>query len=81
MGMDAIPPPTENTYQRNTNKEFLKRKSKKATIAPAPSKKYNYYVDNFDENKKKEKDDKNIDSSRGGIESKQISSYEVNAPK
>lgn len=40
----------------NGKKEFLRRKSKKPTIQPAPTKKYNYYVDNFDENKKKDRE-------------------------
>ncbi len=58
LGMEAVAPTTFNDDSSiNENKrEFLKRKSKKPTIAPAPHKKYNYYVDNFDENKKKERD-------------------------
>lgn len=46
----------EDGDDRPQKKEFLKRKSQK--IAPVQStqvKKYNYYVDNFDENKKKER--------------------------
>lgn len=54
MGMDAAP---INSYNDNNSsrhnegkKEFLRRKSKKPVIQPPPvTKKYNYYVDNFDE--------------------------------
>jgi hypothetical protein len=35
-------------------REFLKRGSKKHIPTTVPPKKYNYYVDNFDENKKKD---------------------------
>jgi hypothetical protein len=35
-------------------KEFLKRKSQKAPVS-VPTKKYNYYVDNFEETKKKDR--------------------------
>ena len=44
----------EEQYQRNVEKkEFLKRNSKKVVIPPTSNtQKYNYYIDNFDENKK-----------------------------
>jgi hypothetical protein len=57
---DIVVPENTNTFnrgeeeERHQKKEFLKRKSQKATVTAVPSKKYNYYVDNFDENKKKE---------------------------
>ena len=66
MGQDPQTASQNDKYDQNRDegdgddrpqkKEFLKRKSQK--IAPAQNnqaKKYNYYVDNFDENKKKER--------------------------
>lgn len=35
-------------------REFLKRKTQKSSAAGVPSKKYNYYVDNFEDSKKRE---------------------------
>jgi hypothetical protein len=64
MGQDpmaSLPPPTSksNNFRndeeddRPNKKEFLKRKSQKAPVA-VQTKKYNYYVDNFEEGKKRE---------------------------
>jgi hypothetical protein len=61
MGGDAMVPPQPKQEEENDDenderpqkKEFLKRKSQKAPLA-VPTKKYNYYVDNFEETKKKE---------------------------
>lgn len=40
----------ENSFQANKPKQFLKKGSKKTTIGPAKeTKKYNYYVDNFEQ--------------------------------
>jgi hypothetical protein len=64
MGQDpmaSLPPQTSNSNKfrndeeddRPNKKEFLKRKSQKAPVA-VQTKKYNYYVDNFEEGKKRE---------------------------
>jgi len=61
MGQDPNPPQaiTENNFRnyedddKPNKKEFLRRKSQKAPVAVA-TKKYNYYVDNFEESKKRE---------------------------
>ena len=57
MGLDpTLNNDDENEYDRpKPKKEFLKRKSKKPEVtAPVQTKKYNYYVDNFENDKKKE---------------------------
>lgn len=60
MGEDAGSLPNNVVDQRRDEdgaqkKEFLKRKSQKIAAPVTQSKKYNYYVDNFDETKKKER--------------------------
>ena len=45
-------PTDEGLTQRSQKREFLKRKSKKTVPTSAGLKKYNYYADNFEENKK-----------------------------
>lgn len=59
LGMEGNEEDNEGEYMQNTNrhqkKEFLKRKSKKTSVSAMPAKKYNYYVDNFEEAKEKEK--------------------------
>ena len=42
----------ENNQKRNEKKQFLKKKSKKIDVPAKPSKKYNYYIENFEEVKK-----------------------------
>ena len=37
---------------RNEKKQFLKKKSKKMDIPAGPTKRYNYYIENFEEVKK-----------------------------
>ena len=80
--MEAVAPPTYNNddYSQNEagKREFLKRKSKKQSIPAAPPKKYNYYVDNFEEGKKKDKDQSAYDIKEPS--QAKIQSYEVNAP-
>lgn len=49
-------PPTHSRRDENCKREFLRRKSKKPTVQAGPTKKYNYYVDNFDENKRKDRE-------------------------
>lgn len=58
MGIKSQPPlpeenPGDDEERKQQKKEFLKRKSQKAPVA-APTKKYNYYVDNFEETKKRD---------------------------
>jgi len=59
MGMKVETLPVnkvEDNYdeeRKQEKKEFLKRKSQKAPVA-VPTKKYNYYVDNFEETKKRD---------------------------
>jgi hypothetical protein len=45
----------QESNTRHQKKEFLKRKVVKSSAAAQPTKKYNYYVDNFEESKEKEK--------------------------
>jgi len=53
MGPSAQQTLAERPPAEEQKKEFLKRKSQKAPVA-APVKKYNYYVDNFEDTKKRE---------------------------
>lgn len=81
--MEAVAPNNYNddsSINDNNKREFLKRKSKKQAIAPAPPKKYNYYVDNFDEGRKKDKDSANETHLLKDSQPAKIQSYEVHAP-
>ena len=63
MGQDTIVQPTtsavsndDESFEKPQKKEFLKRKSQKTNVVAPSTKKYNYYVDNFDESKPKAPD-------------------------
>jgi hypothetical protein len=51
---DSNPQSRVNEDEEGRKKEFLKRKSQKSNAVAVPTKKYNYYVENFEEGKKKE---------------------------
>jgi hypothetical protein len=51
---DSNPQSKARDDDEGRKKEFLKRKSQKSNAVAVPTKKYNYYVENFEEGKKKE---------------------------
>lgn len=61
MGIDPTPPiddgNNDDDNRPKPKREFLRRKSKKTEVnAPTQLKKYNYYADNFEADKKKEEE-------------------------
>lgn len=53
MKVEPISDEIDDEERKQSKKEFLKRKSQKAPVA-VPTKKYNYYAENFEETKKRD---------------------------